>query len=524
MDSHSVSLNPSKGSNEQRIDVPMRSFQGGYYPQLIALYKHLGVKFRQADFSYSFSTLTNLSDTLQRQITTTMIYNGASGRDGVSMPSNMLPPTAKSSLLSAPSSLVAHLHIYVTFMLSMFLLVVFYLRLVLFSLPIQVPESISSSWVAFSIPLWLPFPTRPRNKCLTLREWTERTTPNNAISRWLKLDVQWQHFVKEVLVPLFSAVCTAGEDRIWNHPVEELLDYIYLTFGTHHYVVLNGVRDVVRKITTPVPPSNIHLSTPIVALVPGSPDGVSVSTVDIHCASNVVFSGFEHVILATQANHAGPLLKAYCDRLPESTSPDSSHLDHHRDLVAAQTSCLENFEYCRTIVVNHTDSTLLPSCPRNWRDLNLVMTTEPPLQADASDLCLPPTYAMATHILPKLKGVYQTTNPIVPPAATTILSVAHLERAVVTICGKNALAGLWQEREENKWKWGCAGSDGGRLGSLQGAGRSRQCRVPGIWICGSYAHCGIPLLEGCVVSARNVVEQGIWASEDVDLSTLPPLW
>jgi hypothetical protein len=33
-----------------------------------------------------------------------------------------------------------------------------------------------------------------------------------------------------------------------------------------------------------------------------------------------------------------------------------------------------------------------------------------------------------------------------------------------------------------------------------------EAEGPGIWVCGSYAYPGIPLLEGCVVSAKNVVE------------------
>lgn len=297
-----------------------------------------------------------------------------------------------------------------------------------------------------------------------------------------------------------------------------------------------------KRITRPLPPSNIHLSTPIVALVHTLDDTTLQGMIDIHCANNVVYTGFSHVILATQANHAANLLDTYLDTLPTSSSVTSKSqevLDHHHTLVTAQVQNLRKFMYCKTIVVNHTDSTLLPSSQYDWRDLNLVMAplaisnhTEP---VDPSDLvtknthlCLPPTYAMATHILPSLTGVYQTTNPIVAPAAHTVLSVARLERAVVCVEGKDARAAFWRERRVRGWRWGCAGSDGGTLGSLQGAGRlqTRETweRMPGIWMCGSYAHCGIPLLEGCVVSGRNVVEQGVWASEGVDVKKAGTLW
>jgi hypothetical protein len=52
------------------------------------------------------------------------------------------------------------------------------------------------------------------------------------------------------------------------------------------------------------------------------------------------------------------------------------------------------------------------------------------------------------------------------------------------------------------------------LGLLQGAAVGEN--GPRIWACRAHAYCGIPLLEGCVVSARNVVEWGIFNHEGVD--------
>lgn len=286
---------------------------------------------------------------------------------------------------------------------------------------------------------------------------------------------------------------------------------------------MNGVQDVVHRITASIPPAQIHTSSPIVRLEYHAVHDTSGPTIDIHCPSNRTFRGFSHVIFATQANHAIPLLKTYLDSLPASDLNGSRSLEAHRTLISAQVACLSHFRYCRTIVVNHTDPSLLPSDPRDVRDLNLVTSARTASGttklADAVDagMCVPPTYAMATHVLPRLAGVFQTTNPTLPPAPHTVLSVARLERAVVTPASKAALDGLWRESApaRSRW-WGCAGGDGGVLGPLQGAGALEQGegeRVPGVWVCGSFAHCGIPLLEGCVVSAGNVVEQGVFVSE-----------
>jgi microfibrillar-associated protein 1 len=122
---------------------------------------------------------------------------------------------------------------------------------------------------------------------------------------------------------------------------------------------------------------------------------------------------------------------------------------------------------------------------------------------------------MATHVLSPpphypshLPAVYQTTNPILAPSEDSILSVARLERAVLTVEAKDALSGLYRPTDR-KW-WQCVVQSASGLGPLQGAGKlsliAEETKGPGIWFCGSYAYPGIPLLEGCVVSAKNVVE------------------
>lgn len=594
----------------------------GYYPQLISLYAHLGVHFRQADFTYSFSTVpadacTDNGQNPQRSIRTTMIYNGQSGSKGVGMPTSLYPPTAAKG--SSPS-IAAWAKAYVGFMIATLFVIVFYLRLVMFSLPLrldtprttrktrsrtqQLKLQLSS---VFYNTFSLIIPCRPRLD-LTLREWTVQTTPSSPIARVLTLDTRWQEFIQDVIVPLFSAVCTCGEEMVWELPIEEVLgsyrtpdvvcsllfdfilhtDYVYLTFRTHHYVVSNGVRDVAKRLSASIDPTGgrIHLGMPIVSLVysyltSSDPE----PTIDVHCVGGKVFSGFSHVIMATQANHASKLLQSYLDTVPRK-------LERHRTLVSKMVGALKDISYCRSIVINHTDGTLMPEDDRDRRDLNLITSVSRGLQSspddqkvaekpdDSEDLCVPSTYTMATHILPtpapspdstpKSEAgdtpirIYQTTNPIVPPREDSILSVARLERAVVTVKGKRAVRGFWRSgndcgyeaeeeeganvdsgedsplAEEGKWsvRWGCSATEKGALGPLQGAGRLDNARAlrsrrsmpslrnvqrnqamhkePGIWVCGSYAHSGIPLLEGCVVSARNVVEQGIWVAEGVE--------
>ncbi|EIN13202.1 hypothetical protein PUNSTDRAFT_94195, partial [Punctularia strigosozonata HHB-11173 SS5] len=230
MDAHSVSIPTGGHGHESRIDVPMRSFQGGYYRRLIALYRHLGVRFRPTDFSYSFSFLTS-----DRRITTSLIYNGASGLRGLGIASSLRSSDKHNRPLDR---LRAAASTYLSFALLCLLFLWNYVRLVALSAP------------AF----------RPRDAHrMSFRAWSDATVPRAPLARWLGLDAHWRAFTRDTLVPLFSAVCTASATDVLDHPAEEFLDYIWLTLFTHHYVASDGVRDVVARLAAPI--HHVHLSS-----------------------------------------------------------------------------------------------------------------------------------------------------------------------------------------------------------------------------------------------------------------------
>ncbi|KAI9460182.1 splicing factor, Prp19-binding domain-containing protein [Lactarius psammicola] len=510
MDSHSVSLTLPGEGGEWRVDVPMRSFQGGYYPQLIAFYTRLGVLFRCSDFSYSFSFLNappshsmeesekDLVHQAALAIHPTIIYDGASGRAGISVPTVLKQVYTKLPRRTFRRTR-AQLAFFFTFALSMAYLIFFFLRL----------QFLASPWLRGS-----------SARELSWAEWAERMTPRGPLARITGLDTRWRAFMQDVCVPLFSAICTASRGDIEEHPAEEFLDYIWQTLMTHHYVVSHGIRDVVARLSSQIPASQIHVGAPTTGLLP---DPHESGCVVIACGTGedlTLHAGFDHVVLATQANHAAPLVAAYARALEDQRVVGPAAC------ASRLSACLSQFEYRKTVVVNHTDDRLLPANHSDRRDLNFVMLSSSlagvdgkpaAAEAEASGLLLPPTYTMTTHMLPRPASrapgvaILQTTNPIIAPRPGSVLSVARLERALLTHASKVAVRSLCAEKDDEV-----------NVGALQGAARREHgSSAAGLWVVGSYAHGGIPLLEGCVASAREIAERGILRCEGVTVHDSP---
>ena len=289
---------------------------------------------------------------------------------------------------------------------------------------------------------------------------------------------------------------------------------------THHYVVSHGVRDVVARLSSHIPASQIHVGAPITALLPDQdhPGRVTIACSVGEGEGTTLHTGFEHVILAMQANHATSLVGAYARALEEQEAFIAA------ERAAQLSECLSQFEYRQTVVVNHTDASLLPTDHRDRRDLNMVMFSSPLTRAkeqlasaEPTGLLLPLTYAMTTQILPRPAGrapgmaILQTTNPTVAPHPRSVLSVAHLERALLTHAGKVAVRSLRADKDDMIG-----------VGALQGtAKRELGDNAVGLWVVGSYVHRGIPLLEGCVASAREIIERGVLKCEGASVHGSP---
>jgi predicted NAD/FAD-binding protein len=278
------------------------------------------------------------------------------------------------------------------------------------------------------------------------------------------------------------------------------LEYMAVGLFQESYVVACGVQQVVQNISAPL--KHIHLETQVNTIQPNKDSKYKFELIDEHGVKYDV----DHIIFATQGNQAISMLKAYTAALKQS----ESYEDYKQvEIVHAQMDMLKKFHYDTSLVINHTDTRLLPSDPANWKALNLAMVDES-VDPGESDLIVsfPHDTTMTTHILnlthhnlTSKTGLYmQTTNPCIAVDPKKVLSVSWFERATVTLESKKAL-------EDCLFVPG--GEEEIELGPCQGKN--------GIWFVGSYCWKGIPLLEGCVASAELVVTKGIARKENINI-------
>ncbi|KAK4051138.1 hypothetical protein OIV83_002960 [Microbotryomycetes sp. JL201] len=520
MDSSSISVT-SPGGTDLRVDSPMRSVNGGSHSLVMKLYNHLKIDLRKSDFSYSFSRLARSDEDSARirlpaPSPPPPPYSALSDSDSddvnadVQDPSLLSRPPQSTQFLYEGSSgfvwppLAFPSHLGRT---SLFRKAQYSLHLILLSLSYLYIVALANVYVRCGLNSVRPPKSRTlrRLKALGSRLGVKHVA-NESLQDWCDRHMVWRAMRDEVLVPLYAAVCTVGRHEAADMPVCGLLDYIVSTFLSSHYVASVGVRQVVQRLAQPISPDNIHLGSPITSITYSTDD---VGQLRIMLATDKdTFGPFDHIVFATQANQASRLLSTVSRQTAQTKE---------------RSSALNAFTYHRTFVVNHTDCSILPLDERDRRDLNLAsfarakngLDAKRDLMDHGSDKVVPKTWIQATHILsrthPKLDSrrceyknendrgptmVLQTTNPLVQIDPTRVLSETWYERAVLSQTGNQALHRFilpcLSDKADKEDVERC------KQGDLQG--------LDNVWFVGSWCAEGIPLLEGCVSSSRDVVK------------------
>lgn len=284
----------------------------------------------------------------------------------------------------------------------------------------------------------------------------ESTTSCETFVEFLNRHSISDNFRQTILYPILtSTVCTCSSEALDNYPSRVLVDAIErITAGMlADQRGLSKLRLGVADLESRLLASLRSIRSPVhVKAVKRTGDEVVVSFYEKQGGN--VSETFDHVVIATQANQARPMI--------------GSELRNEHEML----SC---FDYEDVRVVVHSDADLMPKNRKHWAAFNFI-------NSDQSHAPESMCSVWVNRMAPELKlgeDLFQTINPIIEPDPAKVHRTADLQRPTVT---RNSFRG-WRMIDE------------------MNAEPDRR-----IWFAGSYASYGVPLLESAVASAIKVVK------------------
>ena len=260
--------------------------------------------------------------------------------------------------------------------------------------------------------------------------------------------LEWPHakpaFVDQVLLPMLSTICTCDFDSIKQYPASIIVDYLACGVAEEGvWKATHGVADIVTKIT-----KGYEVKTHSqIENIKTRQYGVELTT-----SQGEVFN-FDHVVIATQPQHASPMLT-----------------EQHPELAQH----LNQIDFESSDMVVHRDSSIYP---RPWQDLSPVCySSNKDQQRPMATVCLNKSMPSVKSCLP----VFQTWHPTTEINKEDILASVTFERPIINFSALEHIKSIRQsmDTENNR-----------------------------IWFCGSYLGGGIPLLEGGVRSSLAVANK-----------------
>ncbi|KAJ2143980.1 hypothetical protein IW142_003413 [Coemansia sp. RSA 564] len=268
-----------------------------------------------------------------------------------------------------------------------------------------------------------------------------------TISEYLHTERYCKVFIEHVFLPFIASLLTCSLRAAREYPATTILHFVAKAVcGARLRKARRGVQHVCHVLSQGL---CVHLNTRVDAIDTSNERGVKVVTGDKD-------HWFDDIVLATPADIAARLLQTSGEKYP-------------RDLVDALTSVL----YEDTDVVTHRDERVMPALHTEWRGVNIRTH-------------LGNGHAMASHWINHVERtsngqvlssqVFQTVDPLLKLDSSKIIGSTHFRRSLVTIDSQSRINNIHKH---------------------QGTRHT--------WFVGSYTSPGVPLLEGCVRTAVDVV-------------------
>lgn len=261
-----------------------------------------------------------------------------------------------------------------------------------------------------------------------------------TISEFLRRFGYSGDFENLYLIPMFSTINTCTSESAKNYPAEAVIGYH--SSGLRFLRFLTPLKGT-RDVTErlSVRANSIRLNT--------HPNKIVLENGKVRLNLPTGEEYYDRVVVAAPANQAVSIL------------PDE--YSREKELIS-------KFKYETSEVVTHSDPKFMPKDKRHWAPMCFALSQD---QSSATATIL------LNKVLPTMKGrpVFQTWNPHSEPNESHLISRSKFERPVIDLASQKIVAELKELQNSPDRK---------------------------VWLCGSYARYGIPLLEAGVSTALDV--------------------
>ncbi len=279
-----------------------------------------------------------------------------------------------------------------------------------------------------------------------VRQLRHQTPPDSlTVEEFVRQHQLSPRLTQGFLYPTFAGICTCSYEHIKAYPASVIIEYLSrdLTWSRVNRLT-HGVRDVAQRLSAVA--AEVHCNVDLKSISVDE-DGVLLSD------GGAYQQQFDHVVVATQANQAIGLLPA---------------------TMCHEQQALAQIKYQQSRLVVHGDRRLAPQQSSDWAPVNFVLSE----QQDK-----PMASIWLNSIYPELETaapLFETWNPFYDIEPQGTLIDIQVDRPVVTPESLAAIQSLQAMQQHSKRR---------------------------VWLCGSYAARGIPLLESAVVSAKAVADR-----------------
>ena len=525
----SISYDSNGTRATERIDVPMRAFAGGYYTNLMAMYKHLDIPFKDQKFLFTFSKTgcENSDSALNgngnrtpngyiKEKSASRIKKGDEAPYFIHSSNNHRFPPVK----PAGQSWLQYLTevSYLWFVYTYFIVCCFFFP------PHQRTFSARSSATSGST-----------DKTESLREYIKR----------IHLP---QYFVENYLLALISSVTTCPHRTLLDFPASDVTGYKKRVHKQPHYVVQGGVCQIQERLLKGI---KIGMGRKVVKVErilgkSAAECGLRLFWEEINLLDTGISSrhrkDFHHVVLAVNPYAVGKIYSALAkqmSRIPCCEAEVVVHyderviedvLDPSEKIVPPPSSLNEKQITPSSLqpsgklggllsrvqqLVGNTDAHVIQlrtsassttmvfnNSPSQWTLLNNQGKKSPPSLVTES-----------THIHPP--GVLLTTSSIYPLKQDKVLGSSRFVRVLRTPESRDVVECLFRDKgvrvkkgyvDDGDEKSGAAGDTGSGADRQSGEQEWRN-GDDGVCLVGGWCWDGMVLLEGCVRSAVRVARE-----------------